>query len=117
MRYIILSLLLLPSLVSSASLSTLYTHTVSLGKGMSMTIQIKESDGQVDIPVHSHPLPGVVYLIKGEVDVDIQGQVQTFYQGENWIEPALIPHQGASRESIRYFAVYHHPTGKPFIIK
>ena len=80
-----------------------------------MTVQIKESNGSVNIPKHTHPSKGIVYLLKGQVEVDIEGVKTIYKEGESWIEPQNKLHSGKSIGPIKYFVVYHHPTGRPYI--
>lgn len=110
-----LSFLLSSSLVSSSTLITIYEQTISIGNDMSMTIQLKESDGPIKIPLHTHPNPGTVYLIEGKVQVNFDGDIKNFYPDDSWIEPAQVPHSGETAEPIKYFVVYHHPTGESYI--
>ena len=111
-------ILIISSLVAlnlmSSNIMTILDRTINIDDSMSMTIQIKESDGPVLIPEHTHPFTGTVYLIKGKVDVEIEGKVESYREGQSWIEPKDKLHSGQSKGPIKYFVVYHHSTGKPY---
>lgn len=116
MKKITLLLTLLPFLIfANTSITTILNQEIEISDEMSMTVQIKESNGSIYIPEHTHPSPGVVYLLKGQVEVDIEG-IKTLYKaGDSWIEPQNKLHSGKSIGRIKYFVVYHHPTGRPYI--
>ena len=114
LRTIIFLFLITHSLVIASTITTVYEKTTIIGNGMSMTVQLKESSGPIEIPLHTHPSPGTVYLIKGKVEVDFNGEIKNFIPGDVWVEPALTPHRGKSLEAIKYFVVYHHPSDQPY---
>ena len=108
-------MIVVPFFIFSEKITTIYNNTLTIGNGMSMTIQLKESDGPVNIPLHTHPAPGTVYLIDGNVQVNIEGKLKKFTSGDVWIEPALKKHSGKSEGPIKYFVVYHHPNDQSYI--
>ena len=116
MKKITLLLTLLPFLIfANSSIKTVLNQEIEISDKMSMTVQIKESNGSVNIPKHTHPSKGIVYLLKGQVEVDIEGVKTIYKDGESWIEPQNKLHSGKSIGPIKYFVVYHHPTGRPYI--
>ena len=115
MKFFLITLLFFAySTVNAAKISTLYEKTTPIGNGMSMTVQLKESDGPIVIPTHTHPSPATAYLISGDVVVDFDGDIREFNADDVWIEPALLPHSGSSSKAIKYFVVYHHPSDQPY---
>ena len=71
MKFFLITLLFFAySTVNAAKISTLYEKTTPIGNGMSMTVQLKESDGPIVIPTHTQPSPATAYLISGDVVVD-----------------------------------------------
>ncbi|MDG2060843.1 MAG: cupin domain-containing protein [SAR86 cluster bacterium] len=99
---------------ADTSINTLFSQEVSLTDELNMTIQFKESDGGVLIPQHTHPYLGTVYLISGQVEVDIEGEKTLYKAGDSWLEPKNKIHSGKSIGPIKYFVVYHHQPGQPY---
>ena len=116
MKQILILIFFIPSFcIATSTIKTISDEEVIINSNMNMTIQIKESDGPIFIPEHTHPLPGVVYLLKGEVEVTIEEVKKIYKAGDSWTEPKDKIHSGRSKGPIKYFVVYHHLTGNSYI--
>ncbi len=47
------------------------------------------------LPLHDHPHDQVGYLIQGEMEMEIGGEVSVFHAGDSWAIPGGVPHRAS----------------------
>jgi quercetin dioxygenase-like cupin family protein len=64
----------------------------TLAQSQSMMICEFTFDANVTIPIHSHPHDQVGYLVKGRVEMNIDGEKYELVKGDSYCAPSNIPH-------------------------
>jgi quercetin dioxygenase-like cupin family protein len=64
----------------------------TLAQSSSMMLCEFTFDAHVEIPIHSHPHEQVGYLVKGQVEMTIDGKKYTLNAGDSYCAPSNIPH-------------------------
>lgn len=64
----------------------------TLAQSRSMMLCEFTFDAHVEIPIHTHPHEQVGYLVKGQVEMTIEGKKYTLKKGDSYCAPSNIPH-------------------------
>jgi quercetin dioxygenase-like cupin family protein len=64
----------------------------TLAQGKSMMVCEFVFDAHVTIPIHSHPHEQVGYLVKGQVEMNIDGEKYELVKGDSYCAPSNVPH-------------------------
>ncbi len=70
----------------------------TLAQGQSMMICEFTFDAHVEIPTHSHPHEQVGYVVKGHVEMTIEGKKYELRQGDSYYAPSNAPHGALTLE-------------------
>lgn len=64
----------------------------TLAQTQSMMLCEFTFDTNVEVPIHTHPNEQVGYLVKGRVEMTIDGKKTELRQGDSYSAPASVPH-------------------------
>ncbi len=70
----------------------------TLAQGQSMMICEFTFDAHVEVPIHSHPHEQVGYIVKGHVEMTIEGKKFELRQGDSYYAPSNVPHGALTLE-------------------
>jgi quercetin dioxygenase-like cupin family protein len=66
-------------------------------------------DAHVEIPIHSHPHEQVGYIVKGHVEMTIDGQKFELKMGDSYSSPPNIPHGAFTLEPTIIVDAFYPP--------
>ncbi len=70
----------------------------TLAQGQAMMLCEFTFEAHVEIPVHSHPHEQVGYVVKGRVEMTIEGKKYALKQGDSYYAPSNVPHGALTLE-------------------
>ncbi len=70
----------------------------TLAQGQSMMICEFTFDAHVEVPIHTHPHEQVGYVVKGMVEMTIDGKKYRLGQGDSYYAPSNVPHGALTLE-------------------
>jgi quercetin dioxygenase-like cupin family protein len=70
----------------------------TLATGESIMICEFTFDAHVEVPLHTHPHEQVGYLVKGRMEMNIDGKKYELNMGDTYCAPSNVPHGAFSLE-------------------
>lgn len=70
----------------------------TLATSQSMMLCEFTFEAHVEIPIHTHPHEQVGYLVKGHVEMTIDGKKNELKQGDSYCAPSNVPHGALTLE-------------------
>jgi quercetin dioxygenase-like cupin family protein len=66
-------------------------------------------DAHVEIPIHTHPHEQVGYIVKGRVEMTIDGQTLELKKGDSYSVPSNVPHGAFTLEPTIIVDAFYPP--------
>jgi quercetin dioxygenase-like cupin family protein len=81
----------------------------TLVQGDSMMVCEFIFDSHVTVPIHSHPHEQVGYIVKGSVEMNIDGEVFLLSTGDSYFAPSTVQHGAYTLEPTIILDTFNPP--------